>query len=1219
MTSMRRHILLLLSLLIFGTAAASESDSIYATAMKMVAAERETEARQLLSRCLELEPADCAARRNVGHWIDYLRNRMLDADTVYHPEFNFTPLDRSILREYLALSDRIDSDIAAGRTAEAHSGLQKLYRNMCDDPAVTPSYRLDALLRLDRLEQAAGLDRTALPLLDSYVHPGMGADELGLELAGALYGAYGTAVFDHMDAETFGFIGQSAIVNFMFRGDTDEALTWLNGFTNIFAEAFGPNSYESLPMLHSEYLIITAAIPEHARRPLLEDNYARTDSVLANSTAGKTDTEKALVLAQTMIQLADNRRDLDKDEAAYGAAMEKTMKFARRHRLDRDDRMLLYLAKYYEDTDPEASRRYAEEAYKTVQRNKTAGERRSDAAMYMCNLERRRGDFDSALRYRLQSTDATDSHTVDSLTLRFYIEAPLFIDHYGDKGQKLDIIRKGLEAAARIGGESETYAHMLASQVIALAECNLYSEARLALYRLNEVCGRRGYNIYRFIDRYAITATILNALGVEYDTMEILSADLPAIGEAFGQYSREYRDALLSLADEYGRRHDYDRCIATYRRGADIDRVISGVFYDPRPHDIALLFYEYEQNPSDSLTVSTRARFEELAAEMSGETESINGRQNFLSLCDYRILFALIQDDYPAARAISEEKLALLSENSSAYLNTLEAIVQYSSYLNDHDRTYSLMPRYIAAFRQQTMPPLVLMTDEERSSFWPVKSKDIETRVLFPLFRGGGDRFAGFAYDNALLNKGLLLQSARVIDKALSNEPQLQAELASVVAAQKNETDPEVSRQLYIREKEILAGIASRTEWGQFLNMSWRDVAAALPDTAIAIEFCAVNPDEHARYGALVVANGEEPQFIDLFRIKNFRNAADRYAFFTDSIWAPVLSRFPNATEIYFSPVGELCRQPVEAAPVPGDTITPMCERYAMHRLTSTRELAMKPRGTLRSKGVAMGGLKYDMDADELTDDSRQYAPSDLKKRGAVRDFYSTYGLEYLPGTEREVSAVGRLAHDAKVDFSIITGTDGTEARFKSLSGGPNNIIHIATHGFYWTEEEARYMPKFDYLFRDLHTPEDRSLARSGLMLAGANRAYKGMEIDENAEDGILTAREIADLDLSAADFVILSACNTGLGDVSPEGVFGLQRGFKKAGVNAMMLSLWKVADEATAMLMDRFYTAYFGGKSKTESLRTAQHALRTYTAPDGSHPYASPAFWAPFILLDAR
>jgi len=68
-----------------------------------------------------------------------------------------------------------------------------------------------------------------------------------------------------------------------------------------------------------------------------------------------------------------------------------------------------------------------------------------------------------------------------------------------------------------------------------------------------------------------------------------------------------------------------------------------------------------------------------------------------------------------------------------------------------------------------------------------------------------------------------------------------------------------------------------------------------------------------------------------------------------------------------------------------------------------------------------------------------------------------------------------------------------------------------------------------------------------------------------------------------------------------------------------MMLSLWKVADEATAMLMDRFYTTYFGGKSKTESLRTAQHALRTYTAPDGSHPYASPAFWAPFILLDAR
>ena len=1214
-----RLILVLLSLLISGTASATESDSIYATAMKMVAAERDVEARQLLSRCLELETADCAARRNVGHWIDYLRNRALDADTVYHPEFNFTPLDRSILREYLALTDRIDRDIAAGRTAEAHSGLQQLYRSLCADPAVTQPYRLDALLRLDNLEQTAGLERTALPLLDSYVHPGMSANELGLELAGALYGAYGTAVFDHIDAKTFGFIGQSAIVNFIFRGCIDEALSWLNGFSNIFAETFGTNSYESLPMLHSEYLIITAAIPENARRPFLQDNYARTDSVIANCSAGKIDTEKALDLAQTMIKLADNRHDLDKDNEAYSEAMEKAMKFARRHRLDRDDRMLLYLANYYEDTDPEASRRYAEEAYNTVERNKTGGERRRDAAMYMCNLERRRGDFDSALHYRLQCSDATDSHTVDSLTLRFYIEAPLFIDHYGDKGQKLDIIRKGLEAAARLDGESETYAHMLASQVIALAECNLYSEARLALYRLNELCGRRDYNIYRFIDRYTVTATILNALGVEYDTMEILSADLPAIGEAFGEYSREYRDALFSLADEYGRRHDYDKCIATYRSGADIDRVISGVFYDPRPHEIALLFYEYEQNPSDSLAVSTRARFEEFAADMSDETESIKGRQNFLSLCDYRILFALIQDDYHAARSISEEKLALLSENSSAYLETIEDIVRYSSYLNDHYYTYSLMPRYIAAFLQQTMPPLVLMTDEERSSFWPVKSKDIETRVLFPLFRGGGDRFAGFAYDNALLNKGLLLQSARVIDKALANEPQLQAELASVVAAQKNETDPEANRQLYIREKEILAGIASRTEWGQFLNMSWRDVAAALPDTAIAIEFCTVNPGEHARYGALVVANGEEPQFIDLFRIRNFRRADDRYRFFTDSVWSPILARYPYATEIHFSPVGELCRQPVEAAPVPGDTITAMFDRYTMHRLTSTRELALKARDAARAKGVAMGGLEYDMDVDALIDDTRHYAVGELRDRGTVRDFHSSFGLEYLPGTEQEVNAVRRLARKAKIDFSIYTGTDGTEARFKSLSGGRNNIIHIATHGFYWTEEEARYMPKFDYLFRDLHTPEDRSLARSGLMLAGANRAYKGMEIAENAEDGILTAREIADLDLSAADFVILSACNTGLGDVSPEGVFGLQRGFKKAGVNAMMLSLWKVADEATAMLMDSFYTAYFSGKSKTESLRTAQHALRTYTAPDGSHPYASPDLWAPFILLDAR
>ncbi|MCO7111772.1 CHAT domain-containing protein [Bacteroides uniformis] len=108
----------------------------------------------------------------------------------------------------------------------------------------------------------------------------------------------------------------------------------------------------------------------------------------------------------------------------------------------------------------------------------------------------------------------------------------------------------------------------------------------------------------------------------------------------------------------------------------------------------------------------------------------------------------------------------------------------------------------------------------------------------------------------------------------------------------------------------------------------------------------------------------------------------------------------------------------------------------------------------------------------------------------------------------------------------------------------------------------------------------------------------------EGLEDGILTAKELAGLDLRGLDLVVLSACQTGLGEITGDGVFGLQRGFKKAGANTLLMSLWKVDDNATQLLMTQFYKNLLAGKSKFESLREAQKYVRDYeveieTTPD--------------------
>ncbi len=137
-------------------------------------------------------------------------------------------------------------------------------------------------------------------------------------------------------------------------------------------------------------------------------------------------------------------------------------------------------------------------------------------------------------------------------------------------------------------------------------------------------------------------------------------------------------------------------------------------------------------------------------------------------------------------------------------------------------------------------------------------------------------------------------------------------------------------------------------------------------------------------------------------------------------------------------------------------------------------------------------------------------------------------------------------------------------------------------------------------------------MTRSGLFLSGANLSLSGQELPNNTCDGILTAFEISKLDLSSVDLAVLSACKTGLGEVkSGEGIYGLQRGFKKAGVQSIVMSLWEVDDDATQKLMAEFYENYLSGKSKRESLLKSQKEVRETPG------WEDPVYWAGFILLD--
>ena len=204
--------------------------------------------------------------------------------------------------------------------------------------------------------------------------------------------------------------------------------------------------------------------------------------------------------------------------------------------------------------------------------------------------------------------------------------------------------------------------------------------------------------------------------------------------------------------------------------------------------------------------------------------------------------------------------------------------------------------------------------------------------------------------------------------------------------------------------------------------------------------------------------------------------------------------------------------------------------------------------------------------------------------------------LSYLPATLTEAQGIySTIYQHPFTKCTVITGNEATENSFKQLSGRKAQLIHIATHGVFEKREEK---------------PSD-ILSMCGLCFTGANSVLNEDFFDSSI-DGILTAKEISDMDLNGLELIVLSACETGLGDISYDGVLGLQRGLKKAGAKAILMSLWKVDDEATCLLMTEFYRNWVGGMKKTEALEKAKKKAREI--PKWSAPY----YWSSFILLDS-
>lgn len=335
-----------------------------------------------------------------------------------------------------------------------------------------------------------------------------------------------------------------------------------------------------------------------------------------------------------------------------------------------------------------------------------------------------------------------------------------------------------------------------------------------------------------------------------------------------------------------------------------------------------------------------------------------------------------------------------------------------------------------------------------------------------------------------------------------------------------------------------------------------------------------------------------------------------------DLIWKPLEKELKDIKTVYYSPAGTLHQ--IAFAALPADSALLLCEKFNLVQLSSTRQLATEAwhSSPAAITGAALfGGIKYDLEERDFLEIQKAQTPNELTvSRNFISDStFRSQSFSFLHGSLTETVGITKTFANAGINAIAYTGIYATEESFKSLSNENINLLHIATHGYFYPNPEVklesrkRLMLMGENRFQQAQNP----LLRSGLIMAGGNHAWKGNEPIPGLEDGILTAAEIADMNLTDVDLVVLSACETGLGDINgSEGVFGLQRAFKLAGVKTIIMSLWKVPDIETSEMMQSFYRKWLGGMDKHEAFRLTQREMHL-KYPDQPHK------WAGFVMVD--
>lgn len=564
--------------------------------------------------------------------------------------------------------------------------------------------------------------------------------------------------------------------------------------------------------------------------------------------------------------------------------------------------------------------------------------------------------------------------------------------------------------------------------------------------------------------------------------------------------------------------------------------------------------------------------------------------------------------------------------------------------LKDYGKAFQFITKHFDSIKSSINNKIICERESEREVIWRKNSLYLTNTLpkycyeAYPYI----SKYSELAYDYALFSKGFLLTTSRIIKNVIlsSDDDILKRRWRELLILQDMMAQPinndsllKIQERANYIERQILTMNSSLFKYSQKESITCNEVRKALKSNEVSIEFLSVPlSNDSIVYCALVLRkNSKYPTMIPLFEEKsiipliNSKNdrmidgsySYDRYGnILFDKIWSRILPYLKIGDTVYFAPFGILNQIAIEALPY--DKAHIVADMFTLVRLSSTREIVTDRGKRQYSSATLYGGMQYDMSNDELLAESKYYITEKLlASRGLENDTVDRGIVGPLSESKNEVNSIMRILKQNAIDVSLFTSNAASEESFKAISGKHQNILHIATHGFYWSADKAKNndyfsqrksMNNMNVLAESISEP----LNRCGLIFSGANTALAGKSatLPDGVQDGVLTAKEISLLDLSDANLVVLSACDTGKGDITGEGVYGLQRAFKQAGAQTIIMSLWPVKDEPTQFLMTEFYRNWITyHQSKRIAFRNAQNAVR--------NKYVKPSCWAAFVMMD--